>query len=164
MFVVNFIGDLLLSLIVSLVLIFVGMYFRHHYALNIGSHGIVVPAGQKNRYKWLYAQVIGPKIAIRYGIESVIVTCFVALLMLFFDYRVENIVYMGVAMGFVFLVAYFLTIENLVNNFKPEWVEQQNDKDKEMWLNIVTTLIRNKEYLQLDNFIRDSTNNENSGL
>ena len=41
------------------------------------------------------------------------------------------------------MVAFLLLVENLVDGFKPEWSESQNEKEKEMWID--TVLLATKE-------------------
>lgn len=155
MVIVNYVLNIMLSLIMPVVLMAVGLYFKTHYMVRIGECGIVVPAAQQEQYKWLYAQIIGPKIAIKYGGTATVVICFVNILLLVFGHPMSDNLSIGAIIGGAFLAAFLISVENQVDAFKPDWIGTENEKSKEMWVEKVLQLIDQKDYARLDSIAKD---------
>lgn len=141
----------IISLLFGLVLIIIASYFRKHYYTEIGSKGISLPSGKKSICNWLYAQIIGPRILLRYGMATFLITLFVNAFLMLFKLWDENSVYIGIIVGGIFLFISLYSIEKKCSSFCPSWLKNDDIQKKEEWIAAVLDSIHNKQYSHLDN-------------
>ncbi len=160
--VLTVILNVLLSMVVSFTLIATGYYLKNHVQMEMGSNGISVPAAKKSLEKWLFAQVIGPRITVRFGFVSLILAVFVAIIILIFGINTDIAVYVGNGIGFVFVFAMLIVVEKRVSNFSLDTDVIDNNMLNDLWIKIVYKLIESREYEKLEKFVNESHYNKDS--
>ena len=144
--------QVILSCICAIVLLFIGLYFKKHIKPEIGKNGFSTPGTMETEEGWLYAQVIGPQIAIRFGTTALVTALFVDALILFFGIDPENMIIYGNTIGFCFVIALLLDMERRVKDFLNSKLFLQDADTRKEWIAMVKEMIQKEPYARLLKF------------
>ncbi|MGF7144384.1 hypothetical protein HNQ56_002815 [Anaerotaenia torta] len=154
--------NVVLSLVVPFTLIVTGFYLKNHIKVEIGSNGISVPAAKKSLEKWLYAQIIGYCITVKFGFVSLILSVFADILILIFGSNTDIAAFVGNGIGFAFVFAALIVVEKRVSDFPLNIDVTDNNMLTDLWIKIVYKLIEAREYEKLERFVNESHYNRDS--
>ena len=147
--------SIVLSMIVGIVTMSVGWYFRKNYYQEIGKNGIWFAANREDEVKWLYAQSVAPGVLVKMGAASLAVTILSEIAMVLFGFPVGNFIYYGNIVGVAFLAIGIFKIEDMVEKFNPCWMDQENaTEEKARWINFVKTCMSRRDYKTLENLAK----------
>jgi hypothetical protein len=80
----------------------------------MGAHGYNTPSSRKSKEHWDYAQSIAPDIFIKYGAISFIFILIFIILFLLLSLSMEVLVYLGMVIGFIFLIISIIIVERKI--------------------------------------------------
>lgn len=149
-------AQIILSCICAIVLLFIGLYFKKHIKAEIGKTGFSTPSIMKTTEGWLYAQVLGPKIAIKLGVAALITVLFVDILIIFFGMNPDNMIFYGNIIGFCYVIALLLDVERRVKDFLNSKLFLQDVDKRNEWIATVEEMIKKEQYAKLLIFVESN--------
>ena len=145
--------DLLLPMIFGISMIIVGCLYKTHLYSLIGENAGHVSNGRVDYFKWLCAKALGPQILIRIGSADIMITFLIGVLALIFGYDTGKISMVSSLIGAGFLLFAVAFIEEKVRCFSPDWLIEDDNEKKEIWIKTYTDYAKNKEYYRLISFV-----------
>lgn len=145
--------QIILSCVCAIVLLFIGLYFKKHIKAEIGKNGFSTPAIMKTTEGWLYAQVLGPKMAMKLGVAALITVLFVDILIFFFGTNPDNMIFYGNIIGFCYVIALLLDMERRVKDFLGSKCFLQDVNKRDEWIDKVKEMIKNEQYATVLKFV-----------
>lgn len=150
---IQLVFEIILSSMSSIILIFIGYYFKQNINTNKGNQGFVIPNPKETTESWLYAQIVGPCMAIKFGQVALFINILIGAIFFLFKFPLDNIIVIGNIVGGCFTVALLMNIDCKVKTFLSSELLEQDESVRNEWIKTVNEMINKNQYSEVLEFV-----------